>query len=52
MFSRARALTGSGARFGEGEIAPILIAVQSPDSIYAPERLAALNDFVARIRAD
>jgi RND superfamily putative drug exporter len=38
--------------FGEGEISPILIAVQSPDSIYAPERLAALNDFVGRIRAD
>jgi RND superfamily putative drug exporter len=40
------------AAFGEGEISPILIAVQSPDSIYSPERLAVLNDFVARIRAD
>ena len=38
--------------FGEGEISPILIAVTAPDSIYAPERLAALNEFVSRIRAD
>jgi RND superfamily putative drug exporter len=38
--------------FGEGEIAPILIAVNAPDSIYAPERLLALNEFVSRIRAD
>lgn len=40
------------AAFGEGEISPILIAVTAPDSIYAPERLAALNEFVSRIRAD
>ena len=38
--------------FGEGEIAPILIAVNSPDSITAPERLVALDEFVSRIRAD
>jgi RND superfamily putative drug exporter len=38
--------------FGEGEIAPILIAVQSPDSIFTPARLTVLNDFVARISAD
>jgi RND superfamily putative drug exporter len=38
--------------FGEGEIAPILIAVTAPDSIYAPERLVALDEFVSRIRAD
>jgi RND superfamily putative drug exporter len=38
--------------FGEGEIAPILIAVSAPDSITAPERLVTLNDFVSRIRAD
>jgi RND superfamily putative drug exporter len=38
--------------YGEGEVSPILIAVSSPDSIYAPQRLAALNDFVARILAD
>jgi putative drug exporter of the RND superfamily len=38
--------------FGEGEIAPILIAVTAPDSITAPERLVALNEFVSRIRAD
>src|SRR5215212_5193079 len=38
--------------FGEGEISPILIAVTAPDSIYAPERLTTLNDFVSRIRAD
>jgi len=40
------------AAFGEGEISPILVSVTAPDSIYAPERLAALDDFVARIRAD
>jgi RND superfamily putative drug exporter len=38
--------------FGEGEISPILIAVTAPDSIMAPERLVALNEFVSRIRAD
>ncbi len=38
--------------FGEGEIAPILIAVTSPDSLLSQERLATLYDFVARIRAD
>lgn len=38
--------------FGEGEIAPVLIAVTSPDIVFAPERLGALYDFVARIRAD
>jgi putative drug exporter of the RND superfamily len=38
--------------FGEGEISPILIAVQAPDSIYAPERLIALDEFVQRIKAD
>jgi RND superfamily putative drug exporter len=40
------------AAFGEGEISPILVAVTAPDSIYAPNRLAALDEFVARIRAD
>jgi len=40
------------AAFGEGEIAPILIAVTAPDSITAPERLVALDELVARIRAD
>jgi RND superfamily putative drug exporter len=40
------------AAFGEGEISPILIAVTAPDSIYAPERLAVLNAFVARIVND
>jgi RND superfamily putative drug exporter len=40
------------AAFGEGEISPILVAVTAPDSIYAPERIAALDDFVARIQAD
>ena len=38
--------------FGEGEIAPILIAVTAPDAITAPERLVALDEFVSRIRAD
>ena len=38
--------------FGQGEIAPILVAVSAPDSIYAPERLVALDEFVSRIRAD
>jgi RND superfamily putative drug exporter len=38
--------------FGEGEIAPILIAVTAPGAITQPERLLALNEFVARIRAD
>jgi RND superfamily putative drug exporter len=38
--------------FGEGEISPILIAVTAPDSILAPGRLAVLNEFVSRIRAD
>jgi RND superfamily putative drug exporter len=40
------------AAYGEGEISPILIAVSAPDSIYAPERLAVLNAFVARIVND
>jgi RND superfamily putative drug exporter len=40
------------AAYGEGEISPILIAVSAPDSIYAPERLAVLNQFVARIIND
>ena len=38
--------------FGEGEVAPILIAVSAPDTIFTRERLGALYDFVARIRAD
>jgi RND superfamily putative drug exporter len=40
------------AAFGEGEIAPILVAVTTPDPILTQERLGALYDFVARIRAD
>ncbi len=40
------------AAFGEGEIAPVLIAVTSAETLFAPERLGALYDFVARIRAD
>jgi len=38
--------------FGEGEISPILIAVTAPAAITQPERLLALNEFVARVRAD
>ncbi|MCC7369626.1 MAG: MMPL family transporter [Chloroflexi bacterium] len=38
--------------FGEGEISPILISVQAPESIYAPDRLVALDEFVSRIKAD
>ncbi len=38
--------------FGEGEIAPILIAVSSADSIFTRERLTALADFVDRLEAD
>ncbi|HYU19220.1 MAG TPA: MMPL family transporter [Chloroflexota bacterium] len=40
------------AAFGAGEISPILIAVSADDSILGQERLSALYDFVARIRAD
>ena len=38
--------------FGEGEIAPVLIAVTSSETLFAPERLGALYDFVGRIMAD
>jgi RND superfamily putative drug exporter len=38
--------------FGEGEIAPILVAVTASEPIATPERLNALYDFVARLRAD
>lgn len=40
------------AAFGEGEIAPILIAVTAPGAITDPQRMIALDEFVARIRAD
>ncbi|MDP8923515.1 MAG: MMPL family transporter, partial [Chloroflexota bacterium] len=38
--------------YGEGEIAPILIAVTAPDTLFTSERLTALHEFVTRIRAD
>jgi RND superfamily putative drug exporter len=40
------------AAFGEGEVAPVLIAISAPDSIFTRERLVALADFVDRIEAD
>jgi RND superfamily putative drug exporter len=40
------------AAFGEGEIAPILIAVTATDSVFGPERLRALHEYVGRLQAD
>ena len=40
------------AAYGEGEIAPILIAVSAPDTLFTPERLTALHELVSRIQAD
>lgn len=39
-------------RFGAGEVAPILVVFQAPDTVYRPERIGALVDFTARLRAD
>ena len=38
--------------FGESELSSIIIAVQSDGSIYAPERISALYQFVQSLRAD
>ena len=39
-------------RFGQGEQAPILVDVSSPDSIFSPTSIDALYDYVAELRRD
>ncbi|HEX3244356.1 MAG TPA: MMPL family transporter, partial [Chloroflexota bacterium] len=39
-------------RFGAGEIAPILVVVRAPDTLYTPERIGILVDYARRLQAD
>jgi putative drug exporter of the RND superfamily len=39
-------------KFGPGEIAPILVVVQARDTLFTPERIAALADIARRLEAD
>lgn len=39
-------------RFGAGEIAPILVVVRAPTTLYAPDQVGALVEFSRRLQAD
>ena len=39
-------------RFGAGEIAPILVVVRAPDTLYTPERIGTMVDFERRLQSD